>query len=308
MFGGCEMPNFVAAWCETEGSVDDMTLMMFGVDPDRLIYWKQEANAEQALEVLRVLVTKQEVDLVVINSVAGLAPTMEVEKDLKDPNVALTARLMSRLMRVITGPANKNDMTVIFINQLRSTIAKNQYAIQETTSGGRALGYYASQRVGLRRASIDEKTSPISKEEGIKVKCRVAKNRLAKKNPYTTCEYHALYGLGIQSIFELPDMLVEEGVIRRAGSWHYWDDENGEPRTVNETVCKFKSRGAFLEALKTNDVLRETFEEMLDGLIETGNIKVNTVSAEEASELERENEELETSFEDVLKLIGDEDC
>ena len=128
-------PNFIAAWCETEGSVDDMTLWMYGVDPERLIFWKQEENAEQAMEVLRALIQHKEIDMICVNSVAGLCPTAEIEKDLTESNVALTARLMSRLMRIITGPTNKNDTLVLFINQLRSTIPVSKYAEQSTTTG-----------------------------------------------------------------------------------------------------------------------------------------------------------------------------
>lgn len=293
-------PNFIAAWCETEGSVDDMTLWMYGIDPERLIFWKQEENAEQAMEVLRALIQHKEIDMVVVNSVAGLCPTAEIEKDLVESNVALTARLMSRLMRIITGPTNKNDTLVLFINQLRSTIAANKYAEQSTTTGGAALKYYSTQRIAMRRGSIDEKTSPIKREEGIRVCLRVHKNRVAKGNPYVVGEYHAIYGKGIQSIFELPDLLVEQGILRKAGSWHYWDDENGEPREVAGVLCKFKSRAALIEALEENEELRQALEHILLERIEKGSLQAESVSEEEIEKLQAEDNET-----DKLALVFD---
>lgn len=295
-------PDFVAAWCETEGSIDDMTLYLYGIDPERLIFWKQEDNAEQAMEVLRALIQHKEIDMIVINSVAGLCPTAEIEKDLTESNVALTARLMSRLMRIITGPTNKNETLVLFINQLRSTIAANKYAEQSTTTGGAALKYYSTQRIAMRRGSIDEKTSPIKREEGVRICLRVHKNRVAKGNPYVVGEYHAIYGKGIQSIFELPDLLVEEGILRKAGSWHYWDDENGEPKTVAGTLCKFKSRAALIEALEENEELRSMLETILLNRIERGFIQTESVSDEELKQLEKEDkesDELALVFEDL---------
>lgn len=267
-----------------------MTLWMYGIDPERLIFWKQEENAEQAMEVLRALIQHKEIDMIVVNSVAGLCPTAEVEKDLIESNVALTARLMSRLMRIITGPANKNETLVLFINQLRSTIQSKKYAEQSTTTGGSALKYYSTQRIAMRRGSIDEKTSPIKREEGVRICLRVHKNRVAKGNPYVVGEYHALYGKGIQSLFELPDLLVEQGILRKAGSWHYWDDENGEPKEVNGMLCKFKSRGALIEALESNEELRSTLETLLMQRIERGILQAESVSDDELKVLQEEEQ------------------
>lgn len=155
---------------------------------------------------------------------------------------------------------------------------------------GAALKYYSTQRIAMRRGSIDEKTSPIKREEGVRICLRVHKNRVAKGNPYVVGEYHALYGKGIQSLFELPDLLVEQGILRKAGSWHYWDDENGEPKEVNGMLCKFKSRGALIEALESNEELRSTLETLLMQRIERGILQAESVSDDELKVLQEEEQ------------------
>lgn len=117
-------PDFVGAWLETEGSITKEILALHGVDLDRLVYWDQNDvdNAESALDVIRSLVSSGAVDLVIVNSIAGLAPKTETEDDLEKQNIALVARLLSKFFRVITGPANKNKVTMIFINQVRDKV------------------------------------------------------------------------------------------------------------------------------------------------------------------------------------------
>lgn len=116
-------PDFVAGWFETEGSIDEEILASFGIDMDRLVYWDQtEVGAEQGLDILRALIASNEFDLIVCNSVAGLAPKKEIEDDIEKQNVALTARMMSKLMRVITGICFKTKTSMIFINQVRTNV------------------------------------------------------------------------------------------------------------------------------------------------------------------------------------------
>lgn len=116
-------PDFIAGWFETEGSIDEEILKSFGVDMDRLIYWDQtELGAEQGLDVLRGLIASKQFDMIVVNSVAGLAPKKEIEDDIEKQNVALTARMMSKLMRVITGICFKSKTSMVFINQVRTNV------------------------------------------------------------------------------------------------------------------------------------------------------------------------------------------
>ena len=128
-------PNFVAGWFETEGSVDPSQLEAFGVDMDRLVYWDQkEVGAEQGFDILRSLVSSGEFDMIVCNSVAGLCPTKEVEDEMDKANIALTARLLSKLFRGITGGADKNGTSLLFINQIRNNVGV-MFGNPETTTG-----------------------------------------------------------------------------------------------------------------------------------------------------------------------------
>lgn len=129
-------PDFVAAWLETEGSVTEEILRDHGVDLERLIYWRQEdvGNAENALDVARGFITSGDVDMMVVNSVAGLSPKVETEDDLEKQNIALVARLLSKFFRVATGIASKNDVTMIFINQVRDNVGQ-MFGDTTTTTG-----------------------------------------------------------------------------------------------------------------------------------------------------------------------------
>ena len=131
-----EDPNFVAGWLETEGSVTEKMLEDHGIDLDRLIYWRQEdvGNAENALDILRGFVAGGDIDMIVVNSVAGLAPKVETEDDLEKQNIALTARLLSKLFRVVNGFAAKNDVTLVFINQIRDNVGV-MFGDTTTTTG-----------------------------------------------------------------------------------------------------------------------------------------------------------------------------
>lgn len=129
-------PDFVAGWFETEGSIDLETLEMFGVDLDRLVFWDQtEVTAEKGLEILRRFAASGEFDMIVVNSVSGLCPSAEYEEDLEKAHVALLARLMSKLMRVLTSAAYRTQTTVVFINQLRTDVNAGKYQNPNVTSG-----------------------------------------------------------------------------------------------------------------------------------------------------------------------------
>jgi len=134
-------PEFVAGWFETEGSVDPDQLKMFGVDMSRLVYWDQtEVGAEQGFDILRSLVASGQFNMIVVNSVAGLAPRVEVEGDMDKANIALTARMLSKLFRVITGSAYKTKTSLVFINQVRTNVGV-MFGNPETTSG-RTLSFF----------------------------------------------------------------------------------------------------------------------------------------------------------------------
>ena len=299
-------PDFIGAWLETEGSVTKEILQSHGVDLSRLVYWDQQdvENAENALDVIRSLVSSGAVDLVIVNSVAGLAPKTETEDNLEKQNIALVARLLSKFFRVITGIADKNKVTMIFINQVRDKVGV-MFGNPETTGGGRALAFYSSIRVRMNALKID-KTDPIRDTDGVKISCITRKNRFAKNhNPYTKCTYYARYDSGIDNIVPLPVLLLEAGIMRQAGAWWYYEDENGQPLNIGGIECKFKSKNDFLDALRNNDVLRETLMSKLDSI---GNIKTESVSDEEMEQINNENKTIQAEMSEIADDYGkDED-
>ena len=291
-------PEFIGAWLETEGSVTKEILELHGVDLNRLVYWNQEDvdNAESALDVIRSLVSSGAVDLVIINSIAGLAPKVETEDDLEKQNIALVARLLSKFFRVITGPANKNKVTMVFINQVRDKVG-TMFGNPETTTGGRAIPFYMSQRVRMNSIKIMA-SDPIKDTEGVKISCIVQKNRFGYPGAKTT--YYANYKTGIDNIVVLPTLLQEAGIVRQAGAWWYYEDENKQPLTVGGIECKFKSKNDFLDALRNNDVLREELMSKLDNV----NLKTESVSDEEMAEIIAENEAIESEMAAIEENYG----
>lgn len=205
---------------------------------------------------------------------------------------------MSKLMRVITGACYKTKTSAVFINQVRTNVGV-MYGDPSTTTGGKALAFYSTQRIAFRRTKI-KAGEPITEEAGLKIACRVIKNRLARKNPFTTCEYYAEYGIGINTICELPGMLEREGILRRAGAYYYWEDENGQPLTVGGQECKFKSKAFLVECLTNNTELREKLSEALNERIMGGTVQQTSLSDEEIGKIKQLETtlELEETFEE----------
>lgn len=291
-----EDPDFVAAWLETEGSITEEILEQHGVDLDRLIFWKQEdvGNAESALDIARALIEAGDIDIMIVNSVAGFAPKTETEDDMEKQNIALVARMLSKFFRVITGPAAKNDITMVFINQVRDAVGV-MFGDPTTTPGGKALGFYASQRIKMNRNKI-QSGDPIKEEDGIKISCISWKNRFAgKRNPYTKCVYYATYRDGIDSVIALPQMLLNAGIVRQSGSWWYYEDAQGNVITKYVDPCKWNSKNAFLEALRTNECLRDELVSKLDKLAD------NQTEAE-ISAIKAQDEQLAKEFDEVEKM------
>ena len=288
-------PDFVAGWFETEESMDPDYLKMFGIDPTRFMYWDQRAmSAEQGLETLRGLIASGTLNMIVCNSVAGLMPSKESEDDLEKQGVALTARLMSKLMRVIVGSSAKTGTTVVFINQLRTNIGV-MYGDTSTTTGGRALSFYATQRVGMRKNKIQQ-TDPITDEEGIKVCCRTAKNRAARDNPFKSSYYYARFGLGIDGDVEIPDAMHREGLLRRAGAYQYIEDENGTVRVIAGVECKFKSKNAMIDAIRENPSLKAELVRMYEDYLQSGSAIGTSQTEEEIKEVLAVQDALEKEF------------
>lgn len=212
----------IAAFVDAEHALDPEYAKALGVDIDQLLV-SQPDTGEQALEIADMLVRSGSVDLVVIDSVAALVPRAEIEGDMGDSHVGLQARLMSQALRKLTGGLNQTGTTMIFINQLREKIGVF-FGSPETTSGGKALKFYASVRLDIRRIeTLKEGTDAV----GNRTRVKVVKNKMAP--PFKQAEFDILYGTGISREGSLIDFGVEHDIVKKSGAWYtYEGDQLGQ--------------------------------------------------------------------------------
>ncbi|MGB8329220.1 MAG: recombinase RecA [Polyangiales bacterium] len=249
----CQKTGGIAAFIDAEHALDPNYARKLGVNVDELLV-SQPDNGEQALEIADTLVRSGAVDIIVIDSVAALVPRAEIEGEMGDSHVGLQARLMSQALRKLTGNLQKSETTLFFINQIRMNIGV-MFGSPETTSGGNALKFYASQRLDIRRIG----TIKVG-EAAVGNRCRVkvVKNKLAP--PFRLSEFDILFGKGISRTGDVLDLGVEAGIIQKSGAWYSYGDERvGQGRD---------NARAFLE--EHPDVLAQVERKLLQqhGLIE----------------------------------------
>ncbi|GAB4002318.1 recombinase RecA [Glycomyces albus] len=256
----------VAAMIDAEHALDPVYAEAIGVNVDELLV-SQPDTGEQALEIADMLIRSGAVDLIVIDSVAALVPRAEIEGEMGDSHVGLQARLMSQALRKIAGGLNNTGTTAIFINQLREKVGV-MFGSPETTSGGKALKFYASVRLDIRRI---ETLKDGGEAVGNRTRVKVVKNKVS--SPFRQAEFDILYGVGISKEGSLIDMGVEHGIVKKSGAWYtYEGDQLGQGKEKARTNLK-----------ENPDLALEIEKKILEKLgVDSGGEPVEEAKSEEA--------------------------
>jgi recombination protein RecA len=291
-------PDSYWGWYETEGSFDIEYARQFdGFDEDRLIIWHiEDEGAEKGLDFLEAMLRTGQFKGIIVNSVAGLTPAKEMESELAKQDIALQARMMSKLMRKITGVASKNKTVMIFINQFRTNVGA-MFGDPNVTTGGRALAFYSTQRIGMRKVKL-EKSDGISDDEGMKVSARVAKNRVAHGNPYKATKYTALYGEGIDRVRGVALTAVENEIVQ-GGSWIYYPNKDMMTTLPDGSPAKWNGMGKFVEYLKQHPDFVKLLADQIEAKAKAGSIKVDSLDEDEIQAIKDMESKLEDDFEEA---------
>ncbi len=273
----CQKQGGTAAFIDAEHALDPVYAKAIGVDIDNLLV-SQPDNGEQALEIADALVRSGAVDIIVVDSVAALTPRAEIEGEMGDSHVGLLARLMSQALRKLTGNISKTGTTMIFINQVREKIGV-MYGNPEVTTGGRALKFYASVRMEVRKGEALKQGGDVI---GNRTKVKVVKNKVAP--PFKTVEFDIMYGQGISKEGSIIDMGVELGIVKKSGAWFSY---NGERLGQGRDNAK--------EFIKEHEDIRAEIEE-----------KIREHSQEVGMVVEVQDDEEDLLDEDKLLELDDE--
>ena len=267
-----------AAFIDAEHALDPVYAKALGVDIDNLLV-SQPDSGEQALEIADALVRSGAIDIIVIDSVAALVPQQEIDGDMGASHVGLQARLMSQALRKLSGTISKTNCIVIFINQLREKVGV-MYGNPETTPGGRALKFYSSVRIEIRKSEALKSGSEVI---GNRAKCKVVKNKVAP--PFKTAEFDILYGEGISKTGEIVDIGAELGILEKSGAWYSYEGTrigqgrdkarealSNDPALEAELEAKIKEKG------QAPDMERDGLElddDEIEGLEESDTVELD---------------------------------
>ena len=263
-----------AAFIDAEHALDPQYAKKIGVDINNLLVSQPDCG-EQALEIAETLVNSGAIDVIVIDSVAALVPRQEIEGDMGASHVGVQARLMSQAMRKLSGSIAKSNCIVIFTNQLREKVGV-MYGNPEVTTGGRALKFYASVRIDVRKGEVLKNGAEVY---GAHTKCKVVKNKVAP--PFKTAEFDILYGSGISKSTEIIDMAIQLEIIEKSGAWFYYNgDRLGQGK---ENVRKY---------LETDKELMSTLEALVREKVQNAADSGEAVLSDDDFEIEDFDEEL----------------
>ncbi len=247
-----------AAFIDAEHALDPVYAKNLGVDVDQLLV-SQPDTGEQALEICEMLTRSGAVDIIVIDSVAALVPKAEIQGDMGDSHVGLQARLMSQALRKIAGAISRTSTCVIFINQLREKIGI-MFGNPETTTGGRALKFYASMRLDVRKIDTIKKGEDVL---GNRTRVKIVKNKVAP--PFRKAEFDIMYGTGISIAGDILDLAADTGIIEKSGSWYSYNNERiGQGRENVKTYLE--ENPAVLEEIRGKLMAQLAPEDPDDGL------------------------------------------